>query len=130
MGACGSGNLEIVDLLPFDWPTYPGSPKKGDTPLFVAVAQSDAEAIAPENELPAKRAERLAIVDLLLEAGTDVNAQRGGKASGWTPLMMAIAQDDDEIVARLLSAGADPKKEVLLADMWKSVKSGNVVKDR
>ena len=111
-------NLEIVKLLlarkpdvnkPFDWPTYLGSPQKGDTPLFVAVRQNPDE--IPEGAV-LKRAERLAIIDLLIEAGADVNARRGSKASTWSPLMMAVAQDDKEIVRRLIAAGAEPTNEV------------------
>lgn len=112
-------DLDIVELLlavkpdvnlRYDWPTWALSNAKGDTPLFVVVVRNSAEMI--ELESTVKPRERLAIMDLLIEAGADVNAQRGGKASGWTPLMYAAAQDEDEIARRLLKAGADPKKTV------------------
>lgn len=112
-------NLEVVRLLlgqkpdinkTYDWPTYLGSPNKGDTPIFVAVAQNADEMLAgTASELGKKRADRLAIIGRLIEAGADINARRGGKASGWTPLMMAVAQDDKEIARRLIAAGAKEK---------------------
>ena len=118
-------NLELVKLLlshkppvdkPFDWATDLRSPKKGDTPLFVAVDQNAEEMIAgAESGSRPRRAERLAIIDLLINAGADVNAQRGGKTSGWTPLILAVAQDDDDIAKRLLTAGADPRREVSIS---------------
>lgn len=113
-------DLEIFQLLlarqpdvnkPFDWPTHPFSPKKHDTPLFVAVEQVYEE-LGCEPELAPKRAERLAIIDLLIAAGADVNVQRGANTTGWTPLMWSMgAQADDEIAKRLVAAGADPAKE-------------------
>ena len=122
--------LDIVELiltakpdvnLPYDWPTWVLSNPKGDTPLFVAVIQNSAEMMEMKKELRPK--ERLAILDLLIKAGANVNAQRCGKASGWTPLMYAAAQDEDEIARRLLKAGADPKKTVETS--WYAVVEGN-----
>lgn len=122
--------LDIVELLlaakpdvnlPYDWPTWVLSNPKSDTPLFVAVIQNSAEMMEMKKELRPK--ERLAILDLLIKAGADVNAQRGGRASGWTPLMYAAALDEDEIARRLLKAGADPKKTVETS--WYSVVDGN-----
>ena len=87
-------------------------PNKGDTPIFVAVAQNAEEMLAgTASELGKKRADRLAIIGRLIDAGADINARRGGKASGWTPLMMAVAQDDKEIARRLIAAGANTKNE-------------------
>jgi uncharacterized protein len=112
-------DLDVVELLlaakpdvnmRFDWPTRVLSNERGDTPLFVAVARNSAQMLGLEREI--KPVERLAIVDLLLSAGADVNAQRGMKGNGWTPLMAAVAQDEDEIARRLMDAGADPNKTV------------------
>jgi ankyrin repeat protein len=114
-------DLDVVKLLltakpdvnrPFDWPTWVLSNERGDTPLFVAVAKNSAEILGPEMGQVIKPAERLAIIDLLIEAGADVNAQRGTIRTGWTPLMLAAAQDEDEIARRFLDAGADPNKTV------------------
>lgn len=114
-------DLDVVKLLltakpdvnrPFDWPTWVLSNERGDTPLFVAVAKNSAEILGPEMGQVIKPAERLAIIDLLIEAGADVNAQRGTKGNGWTPLMLAAAVDEDEVARRLLDAGADPNKTV------------------
>lgn len=113
-------SLNVVKLLlarkpdvnkPFDWPTYLGSPRKGDTPIFVAVDRNADEMLEGTESEVRKRAERLAIIDLLIEAGAEVNGQRGGKMSTWTPLRMAIAQDDAEIVKRLIDAGAATTNE-------------------
>lgn len=110
-------DLEIVtDLLAkkpdvnktFDWPTHLQSPEKGDTPLFVAVARNPSEMLGNLS----KRSLRLQIIELLIKAGADVNAQRGSRRSGWTPLMLAVAQDDDEVANRLMRAGADPNKTI------------------
>lgn len=101
--------------LRYDWPTDLLSPKRGDTPLFVAVAWTPTEMSGSEKTSVA----RLAIIDLLIQAGADVNAQRGIKANGWTPLMLAAAQDDAEIARKLMDAGADPNKTV--AARWISL---------
>jgi ankyrin repeat protein len=111
--------LDIVELLLaakpdvnlcYDWPTRVLSNAKGDTPLFVVVVKNVAEMAATEKEMKPK--ERLVILDLLISAGADVNAQRGGRAGGWTPLMYAVAQDEVEVARRLLDAGADPNKTI------------------
>ena len=105
-------DLDVVELLlaakpdvnmRFDWPKDVLSNERGDTPLFVAVANGFQKE---------KRVERLAIIALLIQAGADVNAQRGIKANGWTPLMLAAMQDEDEVARRLMNAGADPNKTV------------------
>ncbi len=44
-------------------------------------------------------------VKALLEAGADANAPAGG----WTPLLIALSNDDADSVGALLAAGADPK---------------------
>lgn len=116
-------NLEMFQLLlarqpdvnkRFDWPTDYRSPLKHDTPLFVAVEQVDDE-LGREPQRAPRRAERLAIIDLLIAAGANVNAQRGAKGTGWTPLMWAMAaQEDDEIANRLIAAGADPTREFVI----------------
>lgn len=111
--------LHIVELLLaakpdvnlcYDWPTWVLSNAKGDTPLFVVVVKNLAERAATAREMNLK--ERLVILDLLISAGADVNAQRGGRAGGWTPLMYAAAQDEVEVARRLLDAGADPNKTI------------------
>ncbi len=112
-------HLELVKLLlaqkldvnkRFDWPRYSGCMeiRKHDTPLFVAV---DYNAVISDDSNPD---DRLAIIDLLLEAGADVNEQRGGKPTGITPLMLAVLHDEAEIANRLWRAGAVPHKEVSL----------------
>ncbi len=113
-------DLEIFQLLlarqpdvnkRYDWSTDYKSPEKHDTPLFVAVEQIYDEA-GCEPALAPRRAERLAIIDLLIAAGADVNVQRGAKAAGWTPLMWAMGvREDEEIAKRLIAAGADPIRE-------------------
>jgi ankyrin repeat protein len=121
-------NLELVELLldrkpdvskRFDWPTYQGSPKKGDTPLFVAVAENALEHLVSCGlDAPTRRAERLAIIRHLNAAGADVNALRGDN-SAWNPLMLAVAQDDEEIAKSLIAAGADPARDVVASRMVK-----------
>jgi uncharacterized protein len=48
---------------------------------------------------------RLEMVQLLIEAGADVNAQDG---RGWTPLNLAAHEGPADLVNALLAAGADP----------------------
>ena len=62
--------------------------KYGVTPMFIASQNGYLE-----------------IVDLLLEAGADVNTAH--KESGLTPLWIAAQQGHSEIIRRLLKAGAD-----------------------
>lgn len=123
-------DLDVVEALlatgpdvnmRFDWPASTLSNERGDTPLFVAVARNSAEMLELESRI--KSSERLAIIDLLIEAGADVNSQRGMKGDGWTPLMLAAAQDEDEILRRLIQAGADPDKTV--ETRWLSLVDGN-----
>jgi ankyrin repeat protein len=130
-------DLEVFQLLlarqsdvnkPFDWPTDMLSPAKHDAPLFVAVDPLPEEQLGVAWEAQIKRPERMAILDLLLQAGADVNAQQGGKSSGWTPLMIAVGHDDAQIAQSLIAAGADPTKEVITTrhvpngDSWKRLK--------
>lgn len=96
--------------LGYDWPMWDLSNQKGDTPLFVAVIRNAEDILEKKGEMNSKK--RLAILDLLISAGADVNAQRGGRSSGWTPLIYAAALDEIEIAKRLLDAGADPNKTV------------------
>ena len=51
------------------------------------------------------REKAYAVFDVLMEARPDVNARQ---RSGWTPLMHAAGNSDLRMMARLLSAGADP----------------------
>jgi ankyrin repeat protein len=130
-------DLEVFQLLlarqsdvnkPFDWPTDMLSPAKQDAPLFVAVDALPEEQLGVAWEAQIKRTERMAILELLLQAGADVNAQRGGKSSGWTSLMIAVGHDDAQIAKCLIAAGADPTKEVVTTrhvpngDTWKRLK--------
>ena len=50
-----------------------------------------------------------ALLDLLLGAGADPDADRDSE-EGMTALMEAVRRDDEEMVARLLRAGADPNR--------------------
>jgi uncharacterized protein len=59
-----------------------------NTPLHAAVAGKQQE-----------------LVELLIEAGADVNAQDG---RGWTPLNLAAHEGSVGLVSTLLAAGADP----------------------
>lgn len=55
---------------------------------------------------------RLELVELLLLHHADPNQPDGEGSSAMTPLEIAVGRDKD-IVMKLLSAGADPKKEVV-----------------
>jgi ankyrin repeat protein len=114
--------LEIVKLLlskkpdvnaRFDWQSAVVAPiNKGDTPLIVAVDVAALEmfAMAGASFGVSRPVERLAIVDLLLAAGADVNIPR--LKTGVTPLIMAAWFDEAEIAEKLIHAGADPKAEI------------------
>ena len=96
----------------FDWPKGMSfSIERGDTPLHVGVSKSAGEIIGFANMVK-PRADRLEILERLISAGADVNAQQGMKGNGWTPLMIAIAQDEDDIARLLLDAGADLNKTI------------------
>ncbi len=113
--------VEVVRLLlskrpevnkRFDWPSGPlASINRGDTPLLVAVADTMSETFAKSGASfgTSKPAERLAIVELLLAAGADVNIPR--LKTGATPLILATFFDEAEIAERLIRAGADPNAE-------------------
>jgi len=50
------------------------------------------------------------MVNMLIEAGADVDGDNGG---GRTPLMFAAMFGHREVVARLISAGADTRSQTL-----------------
>jgi ankyrin repeat protein len=96
----------------FDWPSFPlGHVNKGDTPLLVAVTDTMSETFGKSGAPfgTSKPVERLAIIDLLLAAGADVNIPR--LRTGATPLILATFFDEAEIAQRLIRAGADPTAE-------------------
>ncbi len=112
--------LQVVQMLlarnsevnaRYDWVTAGTDVIKGDTPLLVAVTDTALEAFHKAGSPlgSAKPAERLAIVELLLAAGADVNARRLN--NGFTPLICAALFDEAEIAERLIRAGADPAQE-------------------
>jgi ankyrin repeat protein len=60
------------------------------------------------------------VVEALLDAGADVNAPDGrpeglGRASGWTPLHVAVHHGQWTIARLLLDRGADPQRA---SDQW------------
>ena len=95
----------------FDWPSAGGWIPKGATPLHLAANDTTVEAMikcgAPVGSR--KLEERIRIVELLLAAGADVNAQH--LKTGWTPLLLATNSDEPEIATALIQAGADPHQE-------------------
>ena len=114
-----SRDLEIVRLLlsrkpdvnaRFDWPTG-GSIPHGTTPLHLIANDNPVELMiksgAPLGTIKVK--ERLEMIELLLCAGADINAQ--DLKSGWTPLLLAINSDQAEIAAKLIREGADPNRQ-------------------
>lgn len=56
------------------------------------------------NVLSGDRAEKHELLELLIEAGADV---QGRGINGYTPLHMAASRDDDRAIALLLATGAD-----------------------
>jgi len=114
-------DAEVVQLLlskgpdvnaRFDWTSFGAAPVvKGTTPLHVAAADTVRESMikagAPIGSL--QSAERLAIVESLLDGGADVDIQ--SSKTGWTPLLLATHYDEAEIAAALIRAGADPHQE-------------------
>lgn len=110
--------LEIVKLLLTKSPdvnfhfqrNFHPTIKKGCTPLSLAVGRNVEEIIGPPLGVTKPR-EKLAIVKLLLASGADPNKPSREK-NGWTPLMIAVACDEDKIAKALLDAGANPKLKV------------------
>jgi ankyrin repeat protein len=69
------------------------------TPLFTALSKGQSK------------------IDLLLKAGAEINAK---DAFGGTPMMVAAGRGDFDVVAHLLSRGADPKLKDRAGDSLKS----------
>jgi ankyrin repeat protein len=63
--------------------------------------------ITPLHMAAASRADPSAI-EILIEAGADVNLKTLASSGGWTPLHGAAARNSGDIVAVLLKHGADP----------------------
>ena len=92
----------------------------GQSPLYAAIAagvDSAGNRIGASIDAPNKTSGR-DIVAMLLDRGANPNMQLfyrpagrgiGGAARGATPLIAAAAEDDVELVKRLLAHGADPK---------------------
>ena len=64
--------------------------------------------------LSTEREDRHEIVELLLDAGADIQ-QRG--VNDWTPLHYAAARNDRKAVELLLARGADPKSRTRIDDL-------------
>jgi ankyrin repeat protein len=82
---------------------------RGDIPLVMVISKNGDEILAgrkPPDQLP-RRADRLMVLDALLQAGADVNFKQ--KVTGKSMLMFAVEQRDPEIAERLIRAGADPR---------------------
>jgi len=125
-------DLEVVRLLLQSKPnvnagfvheSMPPGIKESDTPMHLAVARSVKDPIPRRRgllgsvpkvpiDLAPIRQKRLAIIDALIGAGADANRVR--PCSGDTPLTIAVADGELEIASRLLSAGADACKEVVV----------------
>ena len=78
--------------------------------LFITFIPATASLMAQSDEstlLEASRNGETGTVRELLEAGTDPNATRD---DGWTPLMLAAMNGNEEIIDLLLSHKADPNK--------------------
>lgn len=58
----------------------------------------------------------LAIARLLIESGADVNAEHKSPINGYTPLMLAAANDEIELFELMLEHGGDPEKTYLWKD--------------
>ncbi len=90
----------------------------GDLPAVQASlkAGADPDVGDDEGKRPlevAIRAKRRDLVEMLIAAGADLNANQN--ASGYTPLRLAITTDQIEIVQQLLAAGADPNARSSIA---------------
>ncbi|MDP6953947.1 MAG: ankyrin repeat domain-containing protein [Alphaproteobacteria bacterium] len=124
--AIASGDVEALavalgpDFPNVEWPAGGGDPLleyaiyHGPLSLVHALLERDADA---NYESPAgfpsliaalsgARADRLAVVSLLLDFGADIG-QRG--VNDYTPLHWAAATDDVQAIALLLARGADPQ---------------------
>jgi len=95
--AAASGNLEIVKLLVEKGADINSKSKvKGElTPLFAAILGNG------------KEKEKQDTIKFLLDKGADVNARFISKDFEATPLMMAAAQKDTEIVRLILAKKPD-----------------------
>ena len=99
MAACKAGQLESVRLLISRGADVNARDNEGDSVLTYGVINIDEDSSSKND----RRSRQVEIVKTLLASGADVNAQR----SGWTPLLCAVSHGNNDIVAMLLSRGAD-----------------------
>jgi hypothetical protein len=121
--AAEQGNLEIVDLLIDRGANVNLMDIHGRVPMYVAIANhhpevamrlaeagTDLGAVTTDGStvlMAAVRAEDLELARWVLDHGVDVNAARPEKRHA-TALMMAAGRGNPEMVALLLTRGADP----------------------
>jgi ankyrin repeat protein len=101
MMAAARGNYNAVQLLLSAGAEPNAANSAGMTPLFFAVSSSSVKTY-PQNR-------HFAVADLLITKGADVNAAE--KKHGQTPLMIAAAQGDVEMLKRLIAAKADVNQQ-------------------
>jgi len=124
--AVGQGNKDIAALLISKGADVNVKDKDGNTPLFSAAYQGNTDMVklliahgadvnAKDKEgdtalLNAARAKQGGkdVAELLIAKGADVNARKfSGLETGWTPLHLAVLNENTELVELLIAKGAD-----------------------
>ncbi|MFL6210366.1 MAG: ankyrin repeat domain-containing protein [Pyrinomonadaceae bacterium] len=122
--AAGAGHTDVVATLVMAGADVTHSNRTGRTALHVASDRgypATAQMLRQAHLCCAARDGQLALIEEVLVAGADVNAQL---ADGWTALMIAVYHDQPAAVQLLLMRGANAEQQTVTGRSARTIAAG------